>query len=126
MNDAPSQRFHVAYHNGVTVARLNDRWGIDPAAVEEIGNALLHLVKDGNQILLIDFSRMNFFGADLRGRLARIYKELQSRDGRFGICSLSPAMRDQFARLRLDEVILVYDTSEEAIEALTGGEPPVP
>ncbi len=52
---------------GATVARLEDRSPLDDATVQEIGDELCRLANDGAGLLVVDFSAVGLFEANLGG-----------------------------------------------------------
>ena len=89
---------------------------VDP--VLQIGEELCQLATDSAANLIIDFSSVAYFEANMRGQLVRVSKTLNSRGGRLAVCHLPPGMKEQFATNHFDRLMLLAETLEEALHAL--------
>src|SRR5262245_23164178 len=74
------------------------------------------LVDAGRQsvLLVVDFSRVRFFGADLLGLLIAVTRELNARPDDVRVCGLDALALQVLRATRLDTFWRTFPTAEEA------------
>lgn len=111
----------VTRQNGITIVELDARYdSLDDEALGRVSQILLD-VASGSQgvVLLLDFSQTQFIGSTFIGLLVRVWKRIRERDGRMGVCCLTPFCRETLIIARLyDTLWTPYSTREEAISAM--------
>jgi anti-anti-sigma regulatory factor len=77
------------------------------------------LVEAGRQavLLVVDFSRVRFFGADLLGLLLAVTRELNARPDDVRLCGLDALAVQVLRATRLDTFWRTFPTAEEALAA---------
>ena len=94
------------------LGRLNNISSDKFLAMVEEGIAL------GDRALLLDFARVTYISsAGLRACLV-LAKQCSGQGRRLGLCSLSRHNRDVVAVSGFDQLVLVYDTRENAVAEL--------
>ncbi|MEY3458048.1 MAG: hypothetical protein RL215_1205 [Planctomycetota bacterium] len=72
--------------------------------------------------LVVDLRHVRFIGSAFLGRCVAIHKLLQTRPGgRFAICGLNAYAGTAVTVAKLDQVLELYGSSEEAVAALGDG-----
>ena len=93
MSETSFQRLVVQERGMATVTQLKHFSPHDVDAVLQIGEELCQLATDSAANLIIDFSSVAYFEANMRGQLVRVSKTLNSRGGRLAVCHLPPGMK---------------------------------
>lgn len=69
-------------------------------------------------LLIVDLRNVKFIGSAFLGRMVAIQKELESRDnGRLALVEMSSFCRAALAVSKLDTVLEIYPTVEDALKA---------
>lgn len=68
--------------------------------------------------VVVDFVALTFFGTNLLGGVAMLWKKVRDHDGRLALCNVSSHGRDVLRSTRLIQLWKVYDTRAEAIQAV--------
>lgn len=107
----------VTTPGGVAVGTLFDRF-VREAEFEQVRAAFRDLLADpAVQFVVLDFFRVEFFEANLRGQMVWLSKKLNERGGRLAVCRLGH-MVEQMRMSRLDKLILLFDDLDAAVAAV--------
>lgn len=118
-----SGRLIVERQGCVAIARIRDRLPND-TAVGQIREGLERLLLDLTvKHVVIDFSEVEFFEANLRGQLVLLRSKLQARGGRLGLCGLSPCMREHPTMVQFGQLMAIGDRLEDALGRLGDDRP---
>jgi len=116
MNDNSKNKpeFEWEIRNGFFVIQINARRAtVDMAP--EIKELLITEVENGNILIIIDFSYVEFVDSSFLGALVAGLKKIKSRDGEIKISGLHPHVRITFELTRLDHLFKIYTTIEQAM-----------
>ena len=70
--------------------------------------------------LIIDLSRVHFFGAGFIGTLVDAWDQLKKRQRRLALCGLTPLCARLIQVLQLDKLFDIYPTQEKVFEEISG------
>ncbi len=119
----PPDRLVVEHHGCVAVARIRDARP-DQSAVVQIHEELARLLLDHEvNHVVIDFSGVVFFEANLRGELIRLWRALQARGGKLALCGLSTVDREHPTMVQFGRIMEISDHLEDALIRIQGGPP---
>jgi anti-anti-sigma factor len=76
------------------------------------------LVRAGQMEILIDLRAMPFVDSSELGRLIRAHIAVRQAGGRVRLCNLSGRVAALMKMTRLDTVLEIYNTDEEALDSL--------
>lgn len=76
------------------------------------------LVKAGHRQILVDLKSMPYLDSTGLGRLIRAHISVRQAGGRVRLCNVSPRIMDLLRLSRLDTVLDIYPTEEEALAAV--------
>ena len=93
----------------------------DTDAAVEIDRAFLQVTAVRPKLVVLDLSEMNFIASLIIGSLINLNKAVTRRGGRLRLAALQPLVADSFDRLRLQQVIEVWDTVASALAADSAG-----
>ena len=106
----------VETHAGVTVARLLDKRVLGVRVAAMFAEVLLPLAeKIGDGTLVLDFSKVAYFGSDSFGRLVELGRTVKRAGGSLVLCHLSHDIREVFRVTRLDNWFEIVDDVATAI-----------
>lgn len=69
--------------------------------------------------LLIDFSKLRFIDSSGIGLIVTLFKSMQQEKRRFAIAGLNERNREIFAMTRLDKILSIHPSVEEALKLFT-------
>lgn len=89
---------------------------VDPAAQAVMGP----LQDQPAPMLVVDLSRVAYFGSVFLALLLKLHKLVQSQGGEVVLCGAGELARELLQITNLDTLWAVYDTREAALDALAG------
>ena len=70
--------------------------------------------------LVVDMQHVKFVGSAFLGYMVTVHKTLAAREsGRFALCGLSPFCRSAMSVSKLDQLLEIFDTVEDAVQAFS-------
>jgi len=104
----------------VTVARFKIARLLKEGTVEIIGEQLFALVDEqGRRRLVLDFGQVERLYSVMLGKIAALQQKVQAAGGRLALCQLNPDVYEVFMALNLDKAIEIYDSEQQALQAVT-------
>ncbi|MCS6977786.1 MAG: STAS domain-containing protein [Gemmatales bacterium] len=91
-------------------------WELMPLAAEIV---LAPLKREPASAVIVDLSRVTFFGSMFLSLLLRCHTLVKQQGGEMVICNVSDQAQDLLRLTNLDTLWALYDSREEAIEALS-------
>jgi anti-sigma B factor antagonist len=92
---------------------------LDELNVQQLGQELSELVeKEYMTKMVINFGKIKFLSSAVLGKLISLNKKITAQKGRLAFCEINADIRQVFKITRLDKLIPIYDTEEEAIKAV--------
>src|SRR5262245_29082161 len=104
--------------DGVVV--LSVAQGLKGEGEEVLRKRLEILVRQGHERILIDLKDVPYLDSSELGRLIRCHISVRHAGGRVRLCNLSEKVRALMKLTRLDTVLDLYGTEEEALATLRG------
>ena len=98
----------------VTVIRHLDA-RIDAVSAPEFAKQVKEQVDSGNNQLVLDMHNVNFVDSTGLGAIVSVFKAV-APDGKLILTSITGMVKDLFEITRIDQVINVVETEQEAIE----------
>lgn len=120
--NAPStpDDFTIEKHGEVTVIQASQALEtIDPTIVEQAAEFMLRPLRDQEHpLVVVDLSRVDFFGSSFLSLLLRCWKLATVKGGQMVLAGVSTRARELLHVTSLDMVWPIYATRQEAVEAL--------
>ena len=85
--------------------------------IEQYLSPLLEEDKIGG--IVINFEKITFVDSSGVGLVLSVYKTLQARDSRLTLCQLSEDNLEIFEMTRLNDILPIYSTEEEALASFS-------
>ncbi|MGQ0637057.1 MAG: STAS domain-containing protein [Planctomycetaceae bacterium] len=115
-----AESFQIEWHgNCVVVIPANNvedlRWELIEQAAEVV---MAPLKKVSTPMVVVDLSEVKYFGSVFLSLLLRCHKYVKTRGGELVLCGPSPMARELLGITALDTLWAIYDTRQEALDAL--------
>ena len=108
-------RYHI--EKGLCVVTL--RGNVYEQEARKLQKYIDPILEDAETVgLIINLSEVEFIDSTSIGSIIALYQKLIKRNLEFAICHLNEHLKGIFATMRLDNVLNLYPTEEEAITAL--------
>jgi anti-sigma B factor antagonist len=92
------------------------RWDL----IEQAADIVMEpLKKTKTPMVVFDLSEVKYFGSVFLSLLLRCHKYAKTRGGELVLCGPSPLARELLGVTALDTLWAIYDTRQEALEALS-------
>jgi anti-sigma B factor antagonist len=115
--------FNVEQAGPVTIVRFTIPRLQKEATVETIGEQLLHLLQDqGRHRLVLDCHGVERIYSAMLAKLVDLHQKAEALGGRLALCRVHPEVHEVFETLRLHELLRIYPTEAEAVQAVSPGE----
>ena len=117
----PTKAPSVTREQGVTVITLGpEHEHLDDAELENLKGVLLNTAVEADlPLVVLDLSRLGYFGSSFIEALICVWKHLNARPGgRMSLCGLTANCREVVGITHLDQLWSVFDTREEAVRSL--------
>ena len=103
----------------VIVVSLNDHKVMDPSRIQLLGEELLSLAGNGDEVpkVLINLENVRFLSSAAINKLIVLEKRLKSGGGGVKISNVSPEVGEVFSITHLDSVFDIRDDQRDALEA---------
>lgn len=103
-----------------TVVRFTRRTILEPAAIQVIGDQLLHLVaEEGRRTVLVNFHGVESLTSAMIGEFAVLQRALNESGGRLAFCCVEPFLLQVFKIVKISDRIAIYGEEASALDALS-------
>jgi len=117
----PTKAPLVTRQQGVTVIALGPEYeNLDDAELENLKGVLLDTAVEADlPLVVVDLSRLGYFGSSFIEALICVWKHLNARPGgRMSLCGLTANCREVVGITHLDQLWSVFETREDAVRSL--------
>jgi anti-sigma B factor antagonist len=97
------------------VTVITPRSDIDIAHADVVKQRLTELVDKGRTRLVIDLGQVHYIDSSGLGALVAVMKHARAARGDIKICALQSGVRSVFEMTRLNKVIAIHATRQEAV-----------
>lgn len=84
----------------------------------DVAGFLAKIQRAGFKNVLVDFTSARAIGSSLLGALTKISSIVREQDGQMAVCNVSTGDRQVLEISHLDELWQVYETREDALDAI--------
>jgi anti-sigma B factor antagonist len=113
----PRLRFAAA--GNATVVELTDRRILDEVTIGEICEQIAGMIaRSRDPRFVLDFSSVNHMSSSALGMLITLNKRVREKGGQLRLCGIQPAIMEVFVITRLNEILQIFQTREQAIQSL--------
>ena len=89
---------------------------LDASNTEEFKKGFASIAEK-NQNILLELSRVNFVDSSGCGSLLSCLRKVKSSGGELKVCGVQEAVRTLFELVRMDRIIDIFDSKQEAVKA---------
>lgn len=107
----------VRQENGILCVKPQEK-SLEGANSRELKKKITEYINQGNKIIVLNISNIEFMDSSGIGTLITILKLLASQQGKIVLCEVREAILRIFTLTRLDLVFKVFPTEKEAINSL--------
>ena len=119
MEEQP-ERLKTSKQNGVTIVELADRKILDEPSIAQISGQLAAVVaKDPVPRIVLDFVNVSHMSSSALGMLVTLHKRVREKSGRLWLCNIRPSIYEVFVITRLNEVLRICPSREQAVREAT-------
>ena len=113
-----SPSFLLEHHHDITLIRFNHD-SFDRVEIQVIRDELRALVnKTQPPQFVIDFAHVTFMSSIILGVIMGIHLNICNRGGALNICGMNQMTLRVFKITKLDKVLTIYDSCDQAIAAM--------
>jgi anti-sigma B factor antagonist len=114
--------FHLVWHgNAVVITPASNVEAMNWELIEQAADIVMApLKKHQSPMVVFDLSEVNYFGSVFLALLLRCHTAVKSRGGELVICGASKMARELLKITALDTLWAIYETRDEALEAVDG------
>jgi stage II sporulation protein AA (anti-sigma F factor antagonist) len=92
---------------------------LDSSNCAALERDLLQRLEQGDTLLVLDLSKLIFIGSAGLRTILLVAKQLKAAGGRLALCSLQKPVKEVFELTRVDTLIDVFHSYEDAVAHLT-------
>ncbi|MBD3174367.1 MAG: anti-sigma factor antagonist [Armatimonadia bacterium] len=91
---------------------------VDSASAEQFREQLVSLIEGPTKHLIVNLADLTYINSSGLGALVAGYKRVRSLDGTLKLCNVRGSIAEVMKLIRLDKIIDIYDSEEEALASL--------
>ncbi len=117
---APTLRFSARIQDGVHVIKFEQSNVLDAHEIEQLGDDIYHHLKPvDTPRVVIDLENVEHFSSAALGMLIALRKiVVDKKSGGLGIANLRADLRPIFTMTKLDKLLTIHDSTEQAIYSM--------
>ncbi|MHC4640993.1 MAG: STAS domain-containing protein [Planctomycetota bacterium] len=116
-------RISVQYSENATIVTFVDEKILEEMDIQALQTSVMSVVEEAERInLILDFCNVQFLSSAVLGLLMRISKKVYERDGQLRLCNISPKIYEIFKITRLNQIFIIHEDVDRAIESLLNPE----
>ena len=104
--------------NGVLVVKIEEE-RLDASTAPDFKKYVLEYISEGKARILLDLGKVDFIDSSGLGAIVTILKRV-SENGDLCICNPTEPVENMFKLTRMERVFRVFESENEAIEAMSG------
>lgn len=117
---ASDRLLEVEHIQEATVVRFKRRTILEAAAIQAVGDQLLHLAgEEGRRLVVVNFSGVESLTSALLGELSVLHRALTASGGRLVFCCVEPFLLQVFKVVKIPDIIPIYPDEAAALQVLT-------
>jgi anti-sigma B factor antagonist len=108
----------VSQHkDDVLLVQFTSQKILSDVLIAQIGRELLELASEANGKLLLDFQGVTFMSSAMIGKIVLLNKKCKADSTDLKLCNIAPSIMEVFEITRLNKVLKIYDSVEEAMKS---------
>lgn len=104
--------------DGIYILSLEGELIEESLTYKDLENFYDRINKDMPLYLLLNLKNLNILGESGKGSIIRGYHIAKTTNGEIGLCNANQRIKHYFMVSRLESIIKIYETEEEAFESL--------
>jgi len=108
----------IRNEGSISVLELLDEEILDESTISAISESLFSVLEDQNtEHMILSFVRVKHLSSMALGMLIRLNKKVEEGGGLFKLCDIKPSLYEIFRITKLDKLLAIYDTCDQAIDS---------
>lgn len=108
-------------NNGVRVVYIPDVRLTEESRIESLSNDLVTMVNRSDVTrLLLNFGNVKFMGSAMIGKVILLNNLCKKLKVDFRICRLNSELHSVFKQMKLDKILRIHESEEEALDGFAG------
>ena len=114
--------FRLEWHgNTIVITPASNVESMNWELIEQAADIVMApLKKQESPMVVVDLSEVNYYGSVFLALLLRCHTAVKSRGGELVLCGCSTMARELLKITALDTLWAIYDTKDEALDAVDG------
>jgi pSer/pThr/pTyr-binding forkhead associated (FHA) protein/anti-anti-sigma regulatory factor len=114
-DDVVSPRFTLRLHRGIALVTLEDRHLINEGDIQDLSQALDHLIAAGLVRMAIGFGKVQSMSSRVVAVVMKVHRKCVAAGGQLKVHGVGPGVAGAFAITRLDTQIEFFATERDAL-----------
>ena len=116
----PNNDFKLEWHgNTVVITPASNVEAMSWELIEQAAEIVMEPIRTQNSpMVVVDLSQVSYFGSVFLALLLRCHTAVKNRGGELVLCGASKMARELLKITALDTLWAIYDTKEEALDAV--------
>lgn len=121
-SDNSSDDFRLEWHGStIVITPASNVESMNWELIEQAADIVMAPLKQQQSpMVVVDLSEVNYFGSVFLALLLRCHTSVKSRGGELVLCGCSKMARELLKITALDTLWAIYDTKDEALDAVDG------
>jgi anti-anti-sigma factor len=118
----PNWKLHRRDEDGVWLVDFETESSLEEETLEFLDWLAERFTGEKDLMVVVDLSKVSYFSSYAIGRLVRVLKEAWRNDGALKLCGLRPQTASLFAATRLNRLLDIHATAEDALASFSRSE----
>lgn len=110
-----TQAFVITELASHTMITINERNLLSPHLAQTIRQSVLHLLENGQNHILFDFSNVETLTSTFISELLTIFKKIKAKQGSLKLFGLTSSVKDVFEVTNLTSIFKIYLNQQDAL-----------
>ena len=108
----------IKNQGSISVLELLDEEILDESTISDISESLFSILEEqSTEHMILSFIRVKHLSSMALGMLIRLNKKVEEGGGLFKLCDIKPSLYEIFRITKLDKLLAIYDTCDQALES---------
>ena len=108
----------IKNEGSISVLELLAEEILDESTISDISESLFSILEEqSTEHMILSFIRVKHLSSMALGMLIRLNKKVEERGGLFKLCDIKPSLYEIFRITKLDKLLAIYDTCDQAIDS---------
>lgn len=106
---------HSQHKDDVLVVQFTTQKILADTTIAQVERELLELVDNAQGKMLLNFDGVIFMSSSMIGKIVKLSKKCGASNTVVKLCSIGPSIKEVFEITRINRLLSIYETEEEAL-----------